>query len=80
MRKMKREIHQISDEQWALFLNMLKICHNIKLSAQRCNIAPVTAYRKGYYDVAFFQEVTKIMNGDYEATTLPALTTIAKEL
>jgi hypothetical protein len=80
VKKINRETYQIPDEQWALFLSMLKICRSIKFAAERCEIAPSTAYYKGYKDVAFFQEVTKIMNGDYEAQTLPVIITIAKEL
>ena len=76
---MKRATHQIPSEHWELFLSMLKICRSIKLSAERCGISPVTAYTKSYKDVAFFQEITKIMNGDYEAQISAITITIAKE-
>lgn len=77
---MKRVTHRIPEEQWALFLNMLKICRSIKLAAERCEIAPATAYFKGYKDVAFFEEVTKILQGDYEEKYLPIIKRIAYDI
>ena len=71
---------KISDEQWVLFLSMLKICRSIKLAAERCGIAPATAYHRGYKNVEYFQEMTKILQGDYEAQCLPSIIKAAEEI
>lgn len=75
---MRRATHKIPDEQWALFLAMLKVCRSIKLAAERCEIAPATAYHKGYKDAIFLKEVTKILRGDYEEEYLPIIKRIVK--
>jgi hypothetical protein len=78
VRKNKRPV--ITEEQWKLYLSLLKVSRCIKVAAERCGFSPSAAYNKSYRDVAFFHEVNKIMNGDYEAQTLPVIITIVKEL
>ena len=75
---MKRDTHQIPEEQWALFLEMLKICRSIKLAAERCEISSSTAYHRGYKDAVFLKEMTKILRGDYEEEYLSIIKRIVK--